>query len=588
MLKERFHLLKTATKCLHLLAKHECGYVITSVAVSLTLGALPTASIIIMQKIINSLQLGDTCFRDIIILIFLYISLDLISATISLLHTHYSTIANLRFSKKIELEMLKKATNLTLENYEDSELHNIISRARNEGLIKIWNCFTNIVSIIKQLVSLTCSITIISIYQPSLISIILVPVVFRYFVSLKFNKERFEIQRARTTRERKAWYITHLVFTGIAFKEITLFGLQKYLLQKYGNYREKSIAEDIKFSQKTNSVFWGFSLVDNIIGGVIFIYILSCGYNGNILIGNVISYTRCLFNIKSSVEAVFSIFDALAKDSLFVRQYFDFMELSERPNKVKTIGKINQITVSNLSFKYKNSSSYILQNISFNIKGGDKVLIVGLNGSGKTTLIKLLLGFYDEYEGDIFINGINLKEIDKISYYAQISGVFQDFIRYEASLRENVALSNVSQIENDDLISCSLALADFLELFKKNPDAMLGSWFDGAIQLSGGQWQKIALARAFFKDASLYLLDEPNSALDVSTENFVLDTFFKKLSSKIGICSSHRFSRMCFYVNKILVFDGGMIVEQGTHEELLKSKRLYYKMYQESHNYDMQ
>ena len=586
-MKERINLIKTSIKCVELLARSEKLYVIFSVIINIILGILPTASVIVMQYIINGLQLGDVKFNNTIVLILIYISIDMLSGAISFIYTHYSTVSNLRFSKQIEIQMLEKATKLSIENFEDSELHNIISRARNEGPLKIWGFFSNIILLEKQFISFLCSITVISIFRPSLIFIVLVPSVFRYYVSFRFNKIRYKIHRARTTRQRKAWYITHLIFTGIAFKEIKLFGIQKYFIQKYNKYRDKSISEDITLSRKINCAFWGFSIVDNIVGGLLFLYIVFCGYSGSILIGDVITYTRCIFNVKGSIESTFTIFDTLAKDALFVRQFFEFMDIEEAQDKSHTIDSIDRIDVKNLSFKYNNGDAYVLRDISFNIKKGNSLLIVGLNGSGKTTLMKLLLGFYEKYDGDILINGISLKEIDKSSYYRQISGLFQDFVRYETSLRENIALSNISQINNDKLLNQSLELAGLSGIFGHKLDTILGSWFEDAIQLSGGQWQRVGLARAFFKESSLYLLDEPDSALDVSIEHFVLDKFFEHVNSSIGICSSHRFSRMCFYVDKIIVLEGGKIVEQGNHKELLEKKGVYYGLYQKAHNFDI-
>lgn len=586
-MKEHISLLKTSIKCVRLLAKHEQYYVILSIVVTMILGVLPIASVIIMQQIVNFLQLGNLSFNNIATLVLVYVSIDLTSSIVSSLYTHYSMVVNLRFSKQIEIQMIEKATNLSIENYEESELYNIISRARSEGPVKIWSFFSNVILLGKQFISLLCSVTVISVYRPSLIIIVLIPPVVRYYVSFKLNKLRFRIYRSRTTRERKAWYITHLVFTGIAFKEIKLFGIQDYIRQKYSKYREMSISEDIELSRKVDFTFLGFNIIDNIVGGVLFLYIIFCGYAGAILIGDVITYTKCLFNVKNGAESTFSLFDTMAKDALFVRQFFEFMDIKEIKNRPITIETIDQITVKNLSFKYKNSDSHVLRHISFDIKKGESLLIVGLNGAGKTTLMKLLLGFYETYDGDIIINGINLKDIDKSSYYKQISGVFQDCLHYETSLRENIALSNVSQIEDDDLIYQALELADLSDLFDNNLNIVLGSWFDEAVQLSGGQWQKVGLARAFFKKSSLYILDEPDSALDVSTEHFVLDKFFETIDNCIGICSSHRFSRMCFYADKILVIDGGEIVEQGNHKQLLEKKGIYYELYQQAHNFDV-
>lgn len=578
-------LLKTALRCFSMFAKHRKKYVIVSVFVNFSFGILPSLSILLMQSIINAIQIGNIQINRIFILVLLYVGIDIASSVITLIYNHYSTVVGLRFSNEIEKEMLYKAVSLSLSDFENSELHDTISRARNEGPTKIMSFFSSILLLGKQLISLICSIAIVSVYQPILIIIIVIPPLLRYYFSYKMNKLRFKMQRARTTRERKAWYVTHLVFTGTAIKEILIFELQKFFLKKYADYREMSISEDIKLSRKVTATYSLYSFLDSAVGGSLFSYIIYCGYSGVILIGDVVSYTRCLLNIKSSIESIFSSLDTLARDALFVSQYFEYMNIEEREKGTIEINAIESVSVVNLSFKYNNNSQYVLHNISFEVKKGSSVLIVGLNGSGKTTLFKLLMGFYDQYQGNIYINGIDLKNINKQSYYKQISGIFQDYIKYEATTRENVSLGYISQIDNDNLINETLAAVNLSSVAEKGLDSMLGSWFDGAVQLSGGQWQRIALARALIKPASLFLLDEPDAALDASTENFILNTYFETIKGQIGICSSHRFGKICNCVANIILLENGSIIEQGTHNELLDKAGVYYQLYKQANEF---
>lgn len=264
------------------------------------------------------------------------------------------------------------------------------------------------------------------------------------------------------------------------------------------------------------------------------------------------------------------------------------MDKEVSPEGTKQINEINSITVRNLSYKYKNSTSYVLNNINFEIKNNSIVLFVGLNGSGKTTLMKLILGFYNDYEGEILINGIDLKNIDKQSYYRLTSCIFQDFIKYEATVRENIGFGDIDNIYNDKLIIDMLKNMDLDKRRVLKLDTVLGSWFEGAEQLSGGEWQRISLGRVFFRDAELFVLDEPDSALDVMTEYYILDKYLEMLKGKIGVCSSHRFSRMSFFSDEILVLENGSIAERGNHTELIEKKGLYYHLYQKSNNNDLE
>ncbi|WP_423883155.1 ATP-binding cassette domain-containing protein [Clostridium sardiniense] len=240
----------------------------------------------------------------------------------------------------------------------------------------------------------------------------------------------------------------------------------------------------------------------------------------------------------------------------------------------------------NVYFKYPNRDDYALENINLIINKGDCIALVGKNGSGKTTLVKLLTRLYDVTSGDILINGISIKNIDSYSLRRKISTVFQDYLKYELTLRDNIGVANLSSINNDSKLinACkNSGLYDDMTLFQNGFDSQLGVWFPEGTQLSGGQWQKVAISRAFFRNSDLFILDEPSSALDPLSEKLLFDKFLELIDNNIGIFITHRFIN-AKYAKKIIVLENGKIIESGTHHELIVKQGEYKKLYDIQYN----
>lgn len=381
--------------CIHRLFVFNKVFFVFSILCTFVLAICPSISLIVMQRIINTIQNGFMEFAVIIRLIVLYTAIDMILASIKTVYGYFNTKVMSKFSKSIELELLEKAVDLELEDYENSEIHNMIARARNEGSAKISSFFSSALSVFRQIISILVSGVIVSLYNPWLLLISLIAPIIKCYYAYRMNIVRYSMIRRRTARERKTWYLSLIIFTGQAYKEIRLFGIKQYLLDKYTRLKEKTINEDIQFSKRTNLIYLLISILENIINGIVFTIIIFSGFNGSILIGDVVTFTRCLFNVSSSVESIFSVVGNIANDSLFVSQYFEFINLLRRKEAEDTIDRIDSITICNLSYKHFATDRYAVKNINLELKRGDRVLIVGLNGSGKSTLIKILLGYYN-------------------------------------------------------------------------------------------------------------------------------------------------------------------------------------------------
>ena len=291
-----------------------------------------------------------------------------------------------------------------------------------------------------------------------------------------------------------------------------------------------------------------------------------------------ISLIRTLSIFYSSCRGFGDSIYGIYQNSLYMKKLFNFLELKEdqdlKDNKLK-LPSINTLEVKNLKFSY-DGKNLVLDNINFKIKKGERVALFGVNGSGKSTLIKLILSYYNVENNMILFNDKCINTLDKKSLYKRISVLFQDFIKYELSLRENIGFGNIDNIENNVKLNNTKNTVGIN--FIKNLDQQLGLWFDEGTQLSGGQWQKIAIARALFNDADIYILDEPSSALDKINENKLINYFIDFTKDKIGLFISHKISN-AMKADKIIFIDHGKIVNIGSHEFLLKNCSLYKKIY---------
>lgn len=257
-----------------------------------------------------------------------------------------------------------------------------------------------------------------------------------------------------------------------------------------------------------------------------------------------------------------------------VKEFFDLPQEDINENGVY-IDRIDSIIFKNVYYKYRDDGEYILKNINLSINKGNFIIVMGYNGSGKTTFIKLIMGLYNDYEGDIFINGIDLRTINIESYRNKISALFQNYIRYEMSILDNVSLGNLRQSDNLNKINELLKKVNLNNLGECKDDN-LGYRFNDGRQISLGQWQKIALARTLIKDAELYVFDEPNASLDLVSEAEVFTAIHEHIYNKMGIIIMHRFNNIILKSDKIIVLNNGEIAEEGTHYELIKNREIYY------------
>ena len=575
IVKEFFSTIKKSCK---LIQKCSCFFVLVNLCIACIQGIIPGITIIVFQRIINSLQQNIDTVEHIIFLILFYVGLNIINELISTLYSFYNEKFNLEFSQYVNMLMLEKSAKLELKDYENSETYNIINRAQSQNGTSILTFITGTIEIFKQIISvITISIILVRFCWWMLPLIFGISIV-RSMVTVYTDREWYKLRVSRTNDERTNRYINYLLLTGIAFKEILLYGLSNYFFMKYKNISDKIKNQDKEMQKKIAIYDILFDIGSWVSMGGLFGYVMYLGVTGRLLIGDITAYIECIENIKSGSNEIFDNIGNMLEQSMYIGFIFEFLEIPEfKGNEEFDIGEIYKIEIKDLSFKY--NTTYVLKNINMTLNKGDSIALVGENGSGKSTLIKLIMGFYREYEGTIKINDIDIKKINKTGYYQKIGCVFQDYTKFEDSIRNNIRFGNI-KTDNTKSIENMLEITHMKERVDEigGLDTIVGKWF-GKEDLSIGEWQRISICRAAFKQANLYILDEPDASLDIFRQEELIETYKNTFKSAIRIFITHKVNYAKEMGEKIYVLEKGEILESGSHTKLLNDKGKYYEMF---------
>lgn len=576
-------LLKLQKKVFIFLKSVNKRYLYSIIFFQLLLGLFPSISVLLLQNIINTLLIEDVIIERIFFLLLIYISIDFIKISIKKYEEYITFIFRNRVVLNLNLIILNKIKYLELKHFEDSETFNMIRRARNNSNDKVLYYFLHNISVISYIITAITNILILLNWRSWFIAILIIIIILRTIGNIVFSQKEYNIIRDRTNDERRKWYYEYLLTQDIAFKELKVYNLFDFFINKYKKLYNRFYNQDKTIVKKRINFNYYITIIDSFFLGVVFFVSIIDAFLGYILIGDTIAYMRSMGNVKDSIENFSSEIVNISQDTLYIREIFELLEFETDHTDLKKeqihVKKIDSIELKNVSYTYDNNI-YVLKNINLTLKKGEIISLVGRNGSGKSTLIKLIAGLYDNYSGKILVNGVDLKNISKDSYYEKVSILFQDYNKYEMSLKENVCIGNLDFMEDDEMIIESLKKSDvkidnIIELNKQ-----LGYWFENGTQLSGGQWMRVAIARTNFRNGDIYILDEPNASLDNLAENKILKLNKQFMTDKLGVIVTHRLKNSRHYTDKIIVMNNGSIEAQGSHEELLQDSIIYSELYE--------
>ena len=544
---------------------------------SVILGVIPPLSLISMQRIIGLLEQSNNNIHNVLGAIAVYLLLDLISEIVENIQNYTIFKYKTQITMSIKAMVLNKSIRLSLGQFENSETYDCIQRAKNQNGDMVFAYFSNFLMIFRSLVSVISFIAIILLWSWIVIIPVIVFSIVKSIVTFKMNNKQYKIIRERTDKEREKWYYEFILTNDIAFKEIKLHHVGNVFVKKYIEIYSKLFSQDKYLNKKFSINNTILSIIDIFISSVVFVLVILDSLSGIISIANTIMYIKSFTSIKSNIQGIMIQATSIYRDTLYISELFEFLDLPEEGLNYegKQISKIDSIEIIDLSYKYPNSSRFALKNINLHINRGQIYAIMGKNGSGKSTLVKLLSGYYEDYLGTIRINGVDLKNINKESYRQQISVFFQDYTKFEFTVRENICLGISSHDSKEYTIKKLLQSLGINKEKYQNLNKRLGFWFPDGIQISGGEWAKIIIARVFMKEASLNIFDEPNASLDAESEKIAFSKMKKKSKNSIIVVITHKMASLKRYANNMIVLHEGEIVAKGNHKELTNC--LYYK-----------
>lgn len=488
------------------------------------------------------------------------------------------------YSNASSEKIIRKTSELTIAQLEDPEFYDKLERARTQTNSRV-DLMSNALGQTESLISMVSLIVGLVYFEPILILILVLSIIPSFINEAKFSRTRYSLARSWTAERRELDYLRFIGANNQTAREIKLFGLTDFIAERF-----KNLSNDYYFINKKLSIKQSlYGSLFNVLGVLsyygAYVYIVLRVLTGVITIGELTFLSGSFNRLRSNLQGFFSRFTRISESALYLQDYFDFIDLSTEQTSEAKIPMPTTITqgfqVNDLHFAYPGSENEVLKGVTFKLDVGEKMAFVGQNGAGKTTLIKLFLRFYEPTRGEILLDGINISHFDVDEYRKRFGVIFQDFFKYEFTLRENIAVGNISEVDNDEIISyaASKSLAEqVVDEMAEGLEQRLGRRFSKGQELSGGQWQKVALARAYMKDADVMVLDEPTSALDAQAEFDVFERFIALTKGKTSIIISHRFSTVRM-ADRILVLQDGRVLELGTHEELMACPKLYSELF---------
>ncbi len=502
-----------------------------------------------------------------------------------------------RLGVDVNVAILSRATKLELRHFEDPEFYDRMTRARREASMRPVTLVTDAFALVQSALTLAGYAAILVRFSPWVVLVLMIATVPATIAEMRFSKTAFRVRNWRSPESRRLMYLEYVLANDEHAKEVKLFGLGPLFLGRYLELAEKFHGEDSKLAVTRAGVTHGLSLFATLsfYGAYAAMALLAAA--GALTLGNMTLYVLAFRSGQQSFQSILSGIGSIYEHNLYMSNLFAFLDdtggtdlkegvaapplaRAERPK--PALGDERGIRFEKVSFRYPGQEKWVLRDVDLFVPDGQSIALVGQNGAGKTTFVKLVTRLYEPTEGRILLDGKDLQEWDRDRLLARFGVVFQDFNQYQLKVRENVGVGSVENLEDDVRIVRAVdrgGAQPVVAGLASGIETPLGRWFQDGVELSGGQWQKLALARGFMREeADILVLDEPTAALDAEAEHAVFERFQELSKDKTTIIISHRFPTVRM-ADRILVLENGHIVEDGTHQDLLATPKTYARLY---------
>ena len=587
-LKDRISALGNLPRFFRLVWQSSPGMMVINVILRILRSAIPVAVLYIGKLIIDGIiqvKANPSIQNELWQLVGIEFGLLILSDAFGRVIGLFDSLIGEKFANTTSTQIMQHAADLDLEQFEDSQFYDKMERARQQTTGRTI-LLSQVLSQLQDVITITFLAAGLVAFNPWLILLLLIAVVPAFLGESHFNNRGYALSRRQTPERREIDYIRYVGASDETAKEIKVFDLSGFFIDRFKTLANKFYEANKKLSKQRAT--WGtfFSFLGTAGYYAAYVYIIRQAVNGTLSIGDVTFLAGSFRQLRGLLEGILSRFTSVSQGAIYLKDFFDFFEIQPRMQATKNSRQFPEViqegfVFENVGFKYANSERWANRHLSFTLKAGEKLALVGENGAGKTTLVKLLSRLYEPTEGRILLDGHDLREYDLADLRKNIGVIFQDFLRYQMVASQNIAVGDVGEKQNLPLIVSSAEQSLANTVIEKLPgkyDQQLGRRFNNGVDLSGGEWQKIALARAYMKNAQLFILDEPTAALDARAEYEVFQRFADLTKGKTAVLISHRFSTVRM-ADRILVLNKGEMEEIGSHQELLQKNGRYAELF---------
>ena len=541
---------------------------------------------LIIDQVILTLKTPEIPWNPVFIFVIISFGLAIAQDSLQELLTYFSQIMKDRFTLHANEILLKQAVHLDLAHYELPEFYDLLKRAQQSGSSYPVLALETATILLGQIIKLITLVGLLINFNPLISLFLLFTSIPTFSIGVGFSEKRFKMLKKQTQSGRFADYLQSIMTNNNFVKEVRLFNLENHLMGQWRTIRlqfNQEIENLAKKHARVNVLAIIFSKTGFYMA---YAWVILKALQSQITIGDLSMYAGAFRQSQGAMQKILESIVKLYETNLYIQQFFEFLELT--PKIKNPINPLcfptflqSGLVLDNVSFTYPGSLRPSLHHINLSVQPGENIALVGTNGAGKTTLLKLIARFYDVNSGQITFDGIPISKFDLVDLRRNIGVVFQDFARYNLSVSDNISFGNLDEYKNFDLIrqaAIDAGASEFIEQLDHGYQTMLGKMFPGGHELSGGQWQKIGLARAFMSPAQILILDEPTAALDAIAEYELFQRFRQLAKGKMTFLVSHRFSTVRM-ADRIVVLDQGSICEMGSHQELMDHNGLYAHMF---------
>ena len=491
-----------------------------------------------------------------------------------------------KYTRHISIRVMKHAAELDLIAYEDPVFYDRLERARVQATDRL-GMIQSIGRLLQEVITAASLSVSILLFSPWLLLLLILGILPAFLGESHFAFLGYARNFRQTPVRRELDYLRVLGGSREAAKELKLFGLKDFLIARFTRLSDQIYRENVDLARRRLIAGSFLSIIGTAGYYSAYVYVIWRTAIGSLTIGKMIFLTGAIMQASSNIQQVFSTLSSIADQALFLTDLLAFFEMQptirSKPNGLPAPRPILRgFEFRNVSFRYPGASRLVLNGLDFHLRAGERIALIGENGEGKTTLVKLMTRLYDPVEGQILLDGVDLREYSLEDLYREIGVIFQDFMRYEMTARENIAVGKIDELDNLPLLQAAAdkSMANgVIARLPRDYEQMLGRRFDNGVDLSGGEWQKVALARAYLRDAQVLILDEPTAALDARSEFEVFHRFAELTAGKTALFISHRFSTVRM-ADRIIVLEHGRIAEDGNHERLLNLGGRYAEMFE--------